>query len=67
MVGEPRGDVNRPRAGGGSGMTEAELDQLNSFLSAYETYVQEQLKPAQTDVMAVLDRWRQPEHWRKYL
>ncbi len=47
-------------------MTEAELDQLNSFLSAYETYVQERLKPTQTDVMTVLDRWSQPEHWRKY-
>ncbi len=46
-------------------MTDAELDQLNSFLSAYETYVQERLKPAQTDVMAVLHRWRQSEHWRR--
>jgi putative GTP pyrophosphokinase len=47
-------------------MTEEELTQLNRFLSAYAGYVQDQLQPAQTEIMAVLDQWRQPDHWKKY-
>lgn len=47
-------------------MTEDELDQLNSFLAGYEAYVRDRLQPAQTAVMALLEPWRQPEHWKKY-
>jgi len=47
-------------------MTEEELDQLTGFLESYAKYVREQLQPAQTEIMAVLNQWQRPEHWKKY-
>lgn len=41
-------------------------ERLNDFLERYERYVQEVLKPTQTEISEVLDGWRDPEHWTKY-
>ncbi len=47
-------------------MTEEELDKLNRFLATYEQYVRDRLQPTQTEIMAALEPWRQPDHWKKY-
>ena len=41
--------------------------QLSSFLQAYEQYVSGILKPTRDELKALFRRWRDPEHWVKFV
>lgn len=41
-------------------------DQLTQFLAEYEAYVKNALQPTQREMRAILEQWRQPDHWVKY-
>jgi len=40
--------------------------QLGAFLTAYEKYVRDVLRPTQDEIQQLIDAWQQPSYWERY-